>query len=218
MICPDKLTLQQVMLLDEQEFEADPSEGKGGEGGSEDGGDEGNSSTGCCCAICLDEFEDKEKVRVLPCKHQFHEDCLVPWLTERHASCPLCKMDVLKYVLEIEQSTKNNKNSVEDKESSSNSNPNSIEAPDGSPDDNASAGTQGSSSPRSFWYRLMGWSLISNDADNDDDNDNSGLPEYPETLGGSRSGDDTVSNSTSNRSLGVSEIEMEIQRPRAIDP
>jgi len=213
MIRPDKLTLQQVMLLDEQEFEADPSKDKGGEG-SDDGGDEGNSSTGCCCAICLDEFEDKEKVRVLPCKHQFHEDCLVPWLTERHASCPLCKMDVLKYVSEIEQAAKN-KNSVGDKESSSNS----IETPDGSPDDNASAGTQGSSSPRSFWYRLRGWSLISNDAD-----DNNALPELPETLGGSRSGDDTVSrsfsidNSTSNRSLGVSEIEMEIRRPRAIDP
>jgi hypothetical protein len=203
MIRVDKLTLQQVMLLDEKEFEGE-------------GNDEGNSSSGCCCAICLDEFEDKEKVRVLPCKHKFHEDCLVPWLTERHASCPLCKMDVLKYVREIEKAAKNNSDddSVVDKESSSSSNF-SIEAPDGSPDDSASAATQGSASasPRSFWYRIRGWSLVAGaEAD-------SALPVLPETLGASRSVDDTVwgssnSNSNSNRSLGVSEIEMETRRPR----
>jgi hypothetical protein len=47
----------------------------------------------------LDEFEDKERLRVLPCRHKFHQVCLVPWLTERHSSCPLCKFDVLEHLL-----------------------------------------------------------------------------------------------------------------------
>jgi len=145
------------------------------------------SSTGCCCVICLDEFEDK--VRVLPCKHYFHEDCLVPRLTERHASCPLCRMNVLKYVLEIEQAAKN-KNSVGDKESSSNS----IETPDGSPNDTTSAGTQGSSSPRSFCYRLLRTTRMT-------------ITLSPSSPRRSRSGDDTVrgsfsiDNSNSTRSF-----------------
>jgi RING-like zinc finger len=81
------LTQDQVMALDEEEFQQAEGEGEG----------EGEDS--CCCAICLEEFADKEKVRVLPCKHRFHEDCLVPWLTERHSSCPLCKFDVMQHIL-----------------------------------------------------------------------------------------------------------------------
>jgi hypothetical protein len=48
------------------------------------------------CSICIDNFEDGEKIRLLPkCKHGFHTDCLMPWLTERQGCCPLCKRSVL---------------------------------------------------------------------------------------------------------------------------
>lgn len=47
------------------------------------------------CAICIEEYEQRDKLRQLPCKHVFHTECVIPWLTERHSSCPLCKNEVL---------------------------------------------------------------------------------------------------------------------------
>ena len=48
------------------------------------------------CSICIDNFEDGERIRILPkCNHGFHTDCLMPWLTERQGCCPLCKRSVL---------------------------------------------------------------------------------------------------------------------------
>jgi hypothetical protein len=48
------------------------------------------------CSICIDDFEDGEKIRVLPkCRHGFHTECIIPWLTERQSCCPLCKTSVL---------------------------------------------------------------------------------------------------------------------------
>jgi hypothetical protein len=47
------------------------------------------------CAICLGEFEDGEKVRVLPrCGHEFHVPCVDTWLASRD-SCPTCRDSVL---------------------------------------------------------------------------------------------------------------------------
>ena len=46
------------------------------------------------CTICLDEFERHVRVRKLPCGHVFHSTCIARWLVERHANCPLCKLDL----------------------------------------------------------------------------------------------------------------------------
>ncbi|KAH7672515.1 Zinc finger RING/FYVE/PHD-type protein [Dioscorea alata] len=47
------------------------------------------------CPICLGEFADGEKVRVLPkCNHGFHIRCIDTWLVA-HSSCPTCRNSLL---------------------------------------------------------------------------------------------------------------------------
>ncbi|XP_030074154.1 RING finger protein 215 isoform X4 [Microcaecilia unicolor] len=46
------------------------------------------------CAVCLDQFHRNQCLRVLPCLHEFHRDCVDPWLLLQH-TCPLCKYNIL---------------------------------------------------------------------------------------------------------------------------
>lgn len=55
----------------------------------------GSSFAGIDCPICLAEFMEGEKVRVLPeCCHSFHADCIDTWLLS-NASCPSCRHSLL---------------------------------------------------------------------------------------------------------------------------
>uniref|UniRef100_A0A0D9VPL3 RING-type E3 ubiquitin transferase n=1 Tax=Leersia perrieri TaxID=77586 RepID=A0A0D9VPL3_9ORYZ len=46
------------------------------------------------CAVCLSEFAERERVRLLPnCSHAFHIDCIDTWL-QGNARCPFCRSDV----------------------------------------------------------------------------------------------------------------------------
>ncbi|RYP61878.1 hypothetical protein DL771_009967 [Monosporascus sp. 5C6A] len=49
------------------------------------------------CAVCLEEYVDGvSQVMSLPCGHEFHVDCITPWLTTRRRTCPICKGDVVR--------------------------------------------------------------------------------------------------------------------------
>ncbi|CAA7055292.1 unnamed protein product [Microthlaspi erraticum] len=43
------------------------------------------------CAVCLCEFTEKDKLRLLPtCSHAFHLNCIDTWL-QSNSTCPLCR-------------------------------------------------------------------------------------------------------------------------------
>ena len=44
------------------------------------------------CAICMTNYQSKEKVRVMPCSHHFHMDCIDCWL-DKKPTCPICRFD-----------------------------------------------------------------------------------------------------------------------------
>ncbi|RDW72378.1 PA and RING finger domain protein [Aspergillus mulundensis] len=49
------------------------------------------------CVVCLEEYIDGEsRVMSLPCGHEFHVECITPWLTTRRRTCPICKGDVVR--------------------------------------------------------------------------------------------------------------------------
>jgi hypothetical protein len=47
------------------------------------------------CSVCIDEMKVGDTIITLPCKHMFHEDCLVAWLKE-HNTCPNCRAPIEK--------------------------------------------------------------------------------------------------------------------------
>ena len=55
-------------------------------------------NTDACCVICLEHFQQGDRLRVLPCDHSFHVGCIDQWLSGSHSfaecyttGCPTCK-------------------------------------------------------------------------------------------------------------------------------
>lgn len=63
--------------------------------GTESAAHDGTAADGALsCSICTEDFNRGEEVRVLPCNHKFHPDCVDPWLLNVSGTCPLCRIDL----------------------------------------------------------------------------------------------------------------------------
>ncbi|VVB08626.1 unnamed protein product [Arabis nemorensis] len=51
------------------------------------------ASTSISCAICIEDYNIGDRLRILPCRHKFHVECVDVWLGQRKSFCPVCKRD-----------------------------------------------------------------------------------------------------------------------------
>lgn len=47
------------------------------------------------CRICHSEYAAGERLRQLPCGHVFHKACIDEWIGQFHATCPVCRLNLL---------------------------------------------------------------------------------------------------------------------------
>ncbi|KAK5602083.1 hypothetical protein CRENBAI_017010 [Crenichthys baileyi] len=45
------------------------------------------------CQICFCEYADGEKLRMLPCFHDYHVQCIDRWLKD-NITCPICRANL----------------------------------------------------------------------------------------------------------------------------
>jgi hypothetical protein len=54
-----------------------------------------HDGTARSCAVCMEDYEQDEILRTLPCLHQFHASCVDEWLGYK-STCPMCKGSIVE--------------------------------------------------------------------------------------------------------------------------
>lgn len=54
------------------------------------------------CAVCQEQFGGSDMLTQLPCKHNFHQDCIGEWL-QGSKMCPVCMREVTEAAPPAEQ-------------------------------------------------------------------------------------------------------------------
>ncbi|XP_019185211.1 PREDICTED: RING-H2 finger protein ATL46 [Ipomoea nil] len=74
------------------------------------------------CAVCLSEFVEKDKLRLLPmCGHAFHINCIDTWLLT-NSTCPLCRGTLFNPGFSVENPMFDHDEPLEDPRSGDNNN------------------------------------------------------------------------------------------------
>jgi len=55
--------------------------------------EEGKEADEEACAVCMENYKRGDKLRALPCHHEFHVPCIDRWL-ELRDTCPLCRAKI----------------------------------------------------------------------------------------------------------------------------
>ncbi|XP_036031492.1 E3 ubiquitin-protein ligase RLIM-like [Onychomys torridus] len=46
------------------------------------------------CTICITEYTESSRIRILPCSHEYHDECIDNWLSEK-SNCPICRRQII---------------------------------------------------------------------------------------------------------------------------
>ncbi|KAG7038611.1 ring finger domain-containing protein [Colletotrichum scovillei] len=99
------------------------------------------------CTICIDDFKEGDDATVLPCKHWFHDQCVVMWLKE-HNTCPICRTPIEEPSGGSSSNDNNNNNNANASGSSNGGNDNNNSS---QPHPGAAAPGSSESHQDSFW-------------------------------------------------------------------
>ncbi|XP_052313464.1 E3 ubiquitin-protein ligase RNF43-like [Oncorhynchus keta] len=91
----DSVHQQTMRAISRLETRMYSSQGCGGSQRHRGGwGSNSSSNSSPVCAICLDEFLEGQDLRIISCAHEFHKECVDPWLLQ-HRTCPLCMHNIM---------------------------------------------------------------------------------------------------------------------------
>jgi hypothetical protein len=51
------------------------------------------SADDAICGVCLSEYEENDVLRILFCRHHFHQQCVDTWLLQKN-TCPTCRRSI----------------------------------------------------------------------------------------------------------------------------
>ena len=76
------------------------------------------------CNICLENFDIGNILRILECKHEFHENCIITWL-KKNNTCPVCRHELESNDPNYERRKNNHRENLRNLHRNNNNNNNS---------------------------------------------------------------------------------------------